>query len=372
MTLNTTPRGLLLAAALTLTLSTPAAHAQSFGGGTPGDEPSATAADEAGSPQELVEPALVLTGPPSGQLRTVVGLLDARNGRGATTLRALERLLIEQPQVTSEIPGMLLAGDIGDGAAAVVALALENTGTPQAQRALGAIARDPRQRHMDRLRAVMASAGLDEPRDESIADLWALASTRVDERSTDVSNTAHLALGALASTLRTSAGGKPGRYEGLRGALTTTLATTGDPHERSIVLLALGNAHDPRSSVDILPHLEDELAPVRASAARALGMVHDPSVAEPLALYLEREPRGAVRSALVRSMTRLPASDGTVRAVRTGLEQETHPVARADMVSFLVENADRVPDLDALLRHLRATDPSGAVREAALQGLADR
>jgi hypothetical protein len=303
---------------------------------------------------------------PLEQLDAVIKELDDLGGQGPVTFRRLEAMLAARPALAAEIPVILRAGAVGDTTQATLVRSLEVTGSAHAQSALRTIYRDPGQKHMNRLRGIIGAAGLVEPRPESIEGLWSVALQRSHPADVDLSNTAQLALGALGSTLRRS--GKTTRYGQVRAGLVTSLHTTANPLERSVLLKAVGNTLDPELHADVLPYLHDEHAPVRASAAQSLGMLREDATLGLLIDRLHTEERGVVRAALVRAIARLSPTEGAVLEIHALMPVERHPTARGAMVTYLGQHQGMVPAIRGTLEHALGDD-SQLVRDLAAEAL---
>ena len=137
----------------------------------------------------------------------------------------------EATRLSSRISGL---GD--EGAVALLLNILERTGTPQAQAVLAAMAAGAEHSRSDRLRALIAASGLRNPSDETTARVAAIyESARGDPHLRDLSSTAALTLGTMASRASESA------RQQVRRRLEGDLETASEPRVQRLLLRALGN-----------------------------------------------------------------------------------------------------------------------------------
>jgi len=307
---------------------------------------SGTNAQDALSPRQILDRSLT-------QLSTLDD--DRYSERKVVVYHELLGALKTSQTLVPAVPGILRENPHASNS---LIHALEDVGTPVAQAALSTIAADAGFQHEDRLRAVMGLGAVEEPTPSSLASLWLVAAQRSEPKSIELSNTSLLAMGAAGSRLSTSAP----LYRTLTQGLIRGLNQTSDSNLRAMTLKAIGNLHNPAFGSVVLPHLHDEEAPVRASAAHALGMLRDSSNRNFLVSLLPNEPRGAVRSAMVDAVRRLPASDFSLRSINDYIFVEPHAHARATMARYLIDHFYEFDGARGTLLQLFETDPSQQVR----------
>ena len=284
----------------------------------------------------------------------------------APVLRRLEVLLADGANAAS-VPGILRRGEAHDRTAAILIHTLAVVGTRHAQRSLTEIAGDAEQVHMNRVRAVVSTGSLERPVGTTVSSLWGMVADRGDSVSIDLANTSALALGVLGDSLRER---DAGRAKEIRAGLQYGLHAAEDPMERSVMLKAVGNLADASLDADVAPYLADDAAPVRASAAQALGMMGAQGSRVLLSGRLETEPRGVVRGELVRALAALEPDDQALATVHLMVLGERHPEARAQMTAYLAQHVDRLPEARMTLAHLFENDGSKRVRMFAARALA--
>ena len=228
---------------------------------------------------------------------------------------------------------------------------------------------DVGQRHMDRLRAVIAAGAVETPEESAVSALWAAAGRRDDSLSLDLSNTAILSLGVAGSRLRAS---KPSAYPVLRDSLVAALHQTPATDERCLFLKAVGNVHDTALANEVVPYLFDESVPVRVSAAQSLGLMEDRSSLPLLVEVFEDETRGVVRAEIVSTFRVLEPDPAALRAVHRTILDERHPECRAQMAAYLAAHLDVFEEARPTLTFLFANDPTERVRKIASVALPAR
>ncbi len=284
---------------------------------------------------------------------------EARSGNDLALSLEFVNALRDDSGMASAVPALLRGGGVSTDASRTMLHSLERAGTSAAQRALVTVFSDPAQRHLDRLRAVVAAGGVAAPTKETLDGLWGAANQRHDPQAVDVANTALLAIGVVGSTYRDL---QPKSYPAVRDSLVGSLGMAADPIERSMLLKALGNLHDPVVGFDANVYLFDSSATVRASAADALGFMGAEDSRDLMLSVLVDEPRGVVRAALVEGLSSLTADAGALGIVHEVILDEAHPGARAHMAAYLGEHLDLIPEARETLEAMMRTDPSNRIR----------
>ena len=304
------------------------------------------------TPQEILSPRQVLDRS-LVRLRTVNE--DRYSERKLLIYHDMFETLEAAPTLVPSVPSILRSNPHASNSLIHV---LEDLGTRSAQRALSTIASDVTFEHDDRLRAVIGLGSVEAPTPASLSTLWLVATERSTPEGVELSNTSLLSMGAAGSRLKV---GTP-VYTTLTQGLVDAVNRTPSSHLRATLLKAIGNLHNPAFGSAVVPHLQDERAPVRAAAAQAIGMLQDSDQRDFLVNMLPNEPRGAVRASIVNAIRKLPASDFTLRSIDDYVHVEPHPYARAAMVRYLVEHFHDFDGARGTLLELVETDPSQQVR----------
>jgi hypothetical protein len=258
-------------------------------------------------------------------------------------------------------------------------LALERTGTPQAERALAQGVGDRRLASVDRMRAAVALADVPHPSQQAVDALATQARSRGgDVDAQDVSRSALLALGTLDRNTATS---NPELAAKARQELGAALRAGPPPDEVMTTLDAVGNSGD-GSLVGAVERYTDDPSPlVRAHAAGAFGRTVDAADEARLTAWLVREPDRVVRRAIVATLAeRVDAAGGGLSSnllstAISWLPQETDAQVRGLLIRLLggvaagVEAAkqalvdqfhrERQPELLELIGHYCSVDELG-------------
>jgi HEAT repeat protein len=247
------------------------------------------------------------------------------------------------PSEAAKLPA-LVAATRDTAARARLVNALELAGTPEAQRALGAILTSPAQADQDRLRAVVAMAGLGAPDAATVDLLWAQVSSAAGGISEELSNTSLLALGTLSHNT------PPERGAAIRARLRDELARAAGPGTTRIVLHALANAGEAAAAAQVEPYLAAPSPMVREAAAEALGALAAGEARPALAAALAAEPEAGVRRSLVLGLAGLPPDEAAMAAVRAALAREPDAGVRRAMTEYLGAHQDAFPGNRPALR----------------------
>lgn len=219
--------------------------------------------------------------------------------RGGQDLRtAVEELaayFAHHPEAIAQLMDGMRRGSVDPALRSALFLALELTGTAEAEVALADAIGDRRFDAVDRMRAAAALADVAKPSERALNALVAQGRTRsADAESQEVSNAATLALGTLAYNAATV---DPDLAGQVRQVLATRLGET--PGADLLGLLdSAGNAGDPALAPAIQPYTEDPSPRVRARAASAYRRFHDAESDATLTDWLSREPDPRVRRAI--------------------------------------------------------------------------
>lgn len=278
--------------------------------------------------------------------------LDRFDRRNRTTFDDLLARLREHPELARDVAARLLAPGTDDATQAALMDLLGTSDTPAAQAVLLDIAGNPDASHMNALRAIIALGGVAHPTAEAREGLRSIARKEGGPDVADLSRTALLALGAVASTLRTN---DDPAAASVTADLLAAIPEKEGPDLR-VALKALGNTGDPAAAGRIQSYLASENAATRAAAATALRRMPDARTGELLLSSLANEQVPEVRSAVVRSMSQRGLDDNAVTALAQSAPTEQSVVVRGEMIRALAKGADSFPAARDTLQHMLETE----------------
>ncbi len=278
----------------------------------------------------------------------------------APLLDEVERRMQLNPALAAGVPKLLVDGRVNESTVAALCARLQADGSAASSSRCVLSSRTPGSLRRDRASAVVALGGLADPDADTLAALWSTFHERAAPGASELSDRAAISLGHLGHRLATF---DPARAASLRDALLAALAESRDPEATAALLKALGQQSDATTAEAIAAHLSAPEAIVRASAARALGLLGRADMAVPLVTQLERESADEVRAALASAVARLGSADPHVlqASCRAAAAVADEP-ARFELVTYLAGHLDADPLVRAKLAVLRAEDPSARIR----------
>lgn len=259
-------------------------------------------------------------------------------------MQEIEKYLTVYPDAALEIPTLLENENLSQKLATHLIGALEQAGTPQAQKALGIIATNDKPEGGQRaIQAITSFNFIEHPEPQTVNTLLDLAGSKNPERA----DTALLAMG---SVLKNSMGVQ--RLQ-VREQLVQRLQTSAE--NRPILLKAIGNTGDEGLLPEIEPYVKDPQPYTRAAAMQAMRKFDDPTslnyLIETATKDEHREVRGAALETLMQRQNNVPT---IVKALREYLPQETETELRSKIISFLGKHkADDPQIVDTLREQLK-------------------
>jgi len=303
---------------------------------------------EEGPPQPKVPDESLTALDLRGALADFQRRLGSGKGGLHDAVATLAGYLIQRPGAIAELMGALRDGSIEPKLHAALVLALERTGTAQAERALAEGVGDRRLSSVDRMRAAAALADVPHPSREAVDALAAQARARGgDAEAQDVSRSALLALGTLDRNTATS---NPELAAKVREALGARLRAGPPSDELMTDLDAVGNSGDEKLLPAIERYADDPSPLVRAHAAGAYRRAEGSADEARLTAWLRREPDPRVRRAIVASLAeRVEAAGGDLSGdllatAISWLPQEQDAQVRGLLIRLLGESAARVAE----------------------------
>jgi hypothetical protein len=261
-------------------------------------------------------------------------------------VEALAGYLARRPLAITQLMEKLRASTVDAKLRSPLFLALELTGTAQAEHALAAAIGDGGFVEVDRMRAAVALADVAHPSQRAFDALVAGAGQTGD---VDVASTSLLALGTLGHNAATS---QPALAARVHDELSVRLGRGGSNSTVAATLDAVGNAGDPTLFAAVAPYAAHASPQVRAHAAgayRRSSGAADPAGEAALLSWLQSEPEASVRRAIVATLVeRAHTGGGTLSSallatVIERLPMEADAQARSGLVVLLGGVANQIP-----------------------------
>jgi len=212
---------------------------------------------------------------------------------------------------------------------------------------------------MGNLRAIVALAGVEVPNMSTVDALWNIAYSGLAYSGDARPDTAVLALGSMAASLKAA----QDEDAGIADQLLNGAFSSADEDRRSAYLLALGNTGDPSLQPQLLPLLDDPSDKIRRQTAAQFERFGSNQVGNELAERFYTEPNGEVRGAIAGALVawESPTAEANM-AVAAAISSESNEKARFSMTRFLAAHVGEFPENEATLRRLAQTDQSSRIR----------
>lgn len=282
---------------------------------------------------------------------------DAR-ARNRSTAK-LGALFATRPEAVAEARAALLAKGTNEKTGSVIASALGNAGTPEAQRALADVLGAKEAPSGTKANAAISLGLVAHPTTEAKAALTGASKSS----DASVAETATLALGNLAKA--SAADGQDA--SDVVTSLIAKLEAAQTTADKVLYLDALGNTGDERALAPISARLSDGSVYVRGAAVGALRFQKGEGVAASL-FVASGDPETTVRRAAISAVAQqsVVAHLPTLKRV---LGEDEEASLRIAAVRVLARAVDTVPEVEAILAKTASSDADAQVREAATQAL---
>ena len=216
-----------------------------------------------------------------------------------------------------------------------ILLALKLAGTGPAQSSLVSIMNGSAQDHALRLGAIAQLGSLTAPGSETINSLWERFEKRTDsadDPETDLSNTAVLALGALANHSREN---NPFITNEISERLVLETEENGDSERLVFLINAMGNTGAPQVVKTVTGFLDSADNLIRAKAAFACRNLQDEESAAKLANILETDYSPKVRTNAAKALLERSPGDAEKRVAQKRLVDEQNQETRLLLIRII-------------------------------------
>jgi hypothetical protein len=277
----------------------------------------------------------------------------------STLVARWEALFRLEPDAAAQVP-TLVSSEPAERAKVLID-ALSGAGTPEAQRALAALALAPTARPALRLEAIQYLGLQSAPVKEAVAALRTLLDHGGTGADAELAHRALFAFGATAHNLRATA---PARAREVAAELEARLgrATTLDAKQDLIV--AMGNAGDSGSLPALRAFVTEKASPLRTTAIEALRFIPDPAVDSLLGELLGRGHDTSTRFTALAAIRFRDVGPFAVQLADVVRHDPIEHVRRA-AIDLLGGHLAHLPTLRPLLEEVAQKDPALHNRELA-------
>jgi hypothetical protein len=247
------------------------------------------------------------------------------------------------PEAASDIPDFLLKG-LNAGQMAMLVNALQRDKSEYSQKALVRIIKGKEFPPDTRIQSAVAAGDITRPDDgfiKSLIDMYDGRNNR-EELTVKLSDNAMLSMGRITRNLSNSkSAADTNIVNEIKGKIKTGFSTAKDPGQITTMIYAAANTGD-KSYIDPITHcFQSQESSVRAAAARSLPLFNDKKIDSILTDQLDTENNVNVKTAIVKSLYDLNASDKAVETVCEKVQSEENEMVRGDMYRFLAKNRNR-------------------------------
>ena len=222
---------------------------------------------------------------------------------------------------------------------------LENSGTPEAQELLVKIASSDEFEHVDHLRGIVALGGVENPNDKSIEYLWERYGMREEKLDSELSNTAILSIGVLAS--------KSEKESEIKQRIKDSYYDSQSVSQKRALLLSMQNAGAKGFKEEIYESLEDKNNYVKSTAVKALKSIDGQDNREKLYELFDQNEERKVRKSVVSTLRSIDADENLMIKARENLFLEQDNLIRKELIYYLLENKKKYPQNIDTLREFR-------------------
>jgi hypothetical protein len=305
----------------------------------------------------------LLAGASFSELHAALKALPADSEASGDRARGLglrfEALFRLDREAAAMAPAIVRAETLDRGRLVVEALSM--AATPEAQTALGAVAKDAGTAFALRRYAVQYLGLQKQPSPSGIAAIGVL----LDDANAELRQAAALAYGTAARSL---GAGALERARPIVQELHRRLAAEKNEHVRADLIAAVGNAGDASSLPVLRPVIENGTQTARGRAIRALRFIVDPTVDPLLASLLQNKSSEHIRLSAIGTIRHRDVGPFTMALADLAQGDPVETVRQA-AIDLLGNRMRELPALRTVLERAQKQDPNPKVRELAARHL---
>ncbi|MDY6969715.1 MAG: HEAT repeat domain-containing protein [Spirochaetota bacterium] len=287
--------------------------------------------------------------------KTADDLFEQYRSFDVQCIETLLEFLSLHPEAALKFPTYLLEKNLNPTQRVMLVHALERDGREQAQKALTVIMEGDEFQTESRIQAAIAFGSIENPTDGAVNSLWDVYDDRNSgkKNADKIASTAVLSLGAMTKNLNNSSSiHYKEKSREIKKLIASELQSDHDINTKAALLHSAGNTADKELIEDICTYFNDKNPRVRSAAVTSLIYMEDNEVNERLSKELFREENANVRNAIVVTMHRKEATEGSVESILEELPSEENDIVRGQMYRYLLKNRNFPGVKDALRRML--------------------
>jgi len=281
-------------------------------------------------------------------------------------IKYLRDYLLLHPDSISAVKEFLADKNINDKLASAIIHAMQLCGTPDAQLALTGVAENMLYKKSLRFMALISLGTIENPTESTVKSMWNISLSREEELSSQVSDTALLALGNMGFF---QVNKKPSVSEEIKKGLSSRYDEARDTAEEVILLSSMGNTRNEELVPDIVTGFESDSSDVRSASAYALRHMNDESSLHKMADMLKIEDITGVRKSIVKSMLQREPDNKSITAVKSLVSKEKDSETRYAMYQYFVKNRKKYPNVKETLKKSLEHETSKSARILIYRGL---
>lgn len=287
------------------------------------------------------------------------------------SMEKIQRFLKAYPEEALKIPGLILDSKLKDNQVTEILHILASLGHKEAQKALVSIMKNPYQTYHARMQSIVGYHEIRNPTEEAVSELLEVTKNRKSEMGRDFSNTALLALGAIANnTASQEIQGKDSIPYRVKSELEAKLNNPKkDLSETAALLSAIGNTRDSKLIKQMEKYTESEDRVIRSSLYTALGNFRDEDSLKILQSQITKEQESDARFVIVKSLMNREIKPEIVETLQSALKSESEVKPREAMIEYMIQNRNKISNYKEVLEAALETESHEYNRNLIYRGL---